>query len=318
MSRHLTAAVLAIAASATACEQSATAPAKTSGKGSKKQACLAIVNGDETVAPKAVGLIFREDGDTFSACTGTWVSSNTFFTAAHCTGGGGAPIYYAGNRSVNLEENYHERLANALQPVEQVISPISFVGGEVKGEDIHKDLAVLVFPKGSAPSVIPLLDRKPKKGESVEIVGFGRNRIGDQSSSESTASIKRRGRNKLKYLEGIEEQMPDALTIVGDYEDTGSSDSLGSNGDSGGPLLIDGALAGIASTAGRLTDAESREYYGGDAGTNYADLSSSFAREFMAKAEKKGAVFTRVGDEVDAEDDSGPGSDDDDESVDCD
>ncbi|MDQ3233327.1 MAG: S1 family peptidase [Pseudobdellovibrionaceae bacterium] len=191
---------------------------------------------------------------TFSdkICTGTFISHNTFVTANHC---------------VDLQDHQlSDHNVNGVQPVAGFKHPLPSLGRRY-------DLAVLVFPPQPSTVSARLINRPAVVGDILTIVGFGVN----QSSAD--VGIKRQGTNTIENVadglitfEGIAhpQTAPDG-SIISTGEDVSAR-----GGDSGGPLYIEGMLAGVTSGGrGNLS--------------YYVDLNSAHSHYVLQKAVDLGA-----------------------------
>ncbi len=262
--------------------------------GTAPAGCLAIVGGTESEAQPAIGMLYQRKGDQIFICTGTFVSQNTLITAAHCFPFG-RDIYYSPGSSWDLtnEEVVNQVTRDAVPSTKVVLSPVKIHNGSgIASTDSHMDLAVVIFPDNTAPATLPILGRPAVEGEPAELFGYGRTEIdGKHADAQSgTMTAKRHGRNKVSKPEQLLKSYPNTLMLFGAASGTGQDKALASNGDSGGPLLVDGAVVGIASTASlskSLGDVTKEEAF-----TVYADLSSTYARDFYREAEQAGATFS--------------------------
>lgn len=192
-------------------------------------------------------------------CTGTFVSDTTLITAAHCVR---APNRTTGvvNQTISLPRQGDVKSLKVLANVRsnQNVSP--------------HDSAIVIFPPGTAKATMPLHRTAAKVGDKIMLVGYGGEVWGGR------AGTKRKGTNELTevargYL--ISERR-------GNNPNSGEGVAV-APGDSGGPLFIDNALAGIAS--------------GGGLGSNsiHVDLQSDTSKAFLELAVKAGAVIPGVG-----------------------
>jgi hypothetical protein len=184
-------------------------------------------------------------------CTGTVVGKGTILTAAHCT--------------------LNTPLTALGRPVELLIR------GDDSGQAGEHDLAVLRLQEDAAldPEPIPLAVTGSNLGSTVVIVGFGH---GDPDEHDKIG-VKRIGRN---HLSSVSE-----LLLIG----TPSGDVSGldrastASGDSGGPLIVDGRLLGVAT--GRNVS------WNGARQSWFVDILSDPSRNLLQRAEKMGANIER-------------------------
>jgi hypothetical protein len=139
------------------------------------------------------------------------------------------------------------------------------------GRNVNKwDLSLITFPEGTAKAVSELASVPAKSKDKFTIVGFGLNQMKDVSNGDS-AGVKREGANTVSSISGgfIQFTGKDSTT-TGDGTDVSSA-----SGDSGGPLFINGKVAGVTSGGG----------WGGFGRTRslYIDLWSAESRAFLGK-----------------------------------
>jgi len=210
----------------------ACAPFHTACKFGTTESDLRVTNGrqiGDDEMPAIVNIQAPIGGGAFAGCTATWVSDRTILTAAHCIVGDGG----------------------------QLLSPVRVARGGGKGavatrSILHPtyrrgtdgyDVAIVVFPPNSSTQFIPVSPTQARAGEELILVGFGKFDHNDGQSG----GPKRTGRNRVLTIDQRGRIVFDGnvspLTAAGTGEDV-----VNSQGDSGGPMLINGRIIGISST----------------------------------------------------------------------
>lgn len=191
-------------------------------------------------------------------CTGTFVSDRVVLTAAHCldrTEGGGMSL-----GDVLAEGAIHGTLVGKVAALRKT------------------DLAALAFPEGTGKAWVSLAPRPPAPAERIAFVGFGRNDV----KNGATSGVKRLGYN-------TSEKRPDGfLHVVGLAANAEGADALPrgedaatSFGDSGAPLFLNGAIAGVGSGGGLMPDGRKH--------SQFVDLSSPESCALLAQVVAAGA-----------------------------
>ena len=148
------------------------------------------------------------------------------------------------------------------------------------------EIAVVSFPRGSAPGTTPLYASEPQEGQEFTIVGYGLNNYSYGSHGEQTGNgsgVKRKGKNRIAEVSSGMIRFYGVPTAA-DRSTPLGQDSASGSGDSGGPLLIDGALA--ATTAGGGL-AQARDESGRIVTvkvSNYIDLHEASNEDFLRSA----------------------------------
>lgn len=289
----------------------------TSGTKKKKNSCLAgfnVINGKDTTDYPSVGLLAELDPKNVigGTCSGIWVGPNTMITAAHCiTAGSETELVYLKGNSVSTGETIQEAqkiVDGGIKPKKVIINAEELKHGNLENDAIemniaYKDMAILIFEDDVAPATTKILDRLPKDQEAAVIVGFGATSSAVRTAEAGEKSIKRVGKNHVVVRDELRQAFPDLLLMFGrgETEDTSGKavDSLSGAGDSGGPIFVDGAVAGVVSNGTSDQDSNNQvsdlgEQFGGkgDNLTVYASLNSSFAKALLEKAKKAGAKFS--------------------------
>jgi secreted trypsin-like serine protease len=227
-----------------------------------------VLNGSEY--PSVVMLYDQKIG---AICTGTFVTDRTVISAAHCTMSG--KIDAKGNvdgsilivKVKNLEAGEVELIAESEAMVRNPL-------WESNGKNVNKwDLSLITFPKGTAKAVSDFATSKPKVRDTLTIVGYGLNQSKNLLDGKS-AGVKRVGTNTVTAVsDGFIQFKGQSATTTAD-----GTKSSASGGDSGGPLFVNGKLAGITSGGGA-------DWFGlGSSSTSlYVDLNSPESKAFLSQ-----------------------------------
>jgi secreted trypsin-like serine protease len=229
----------------------------------------------ESTYPSVV-LLVMELAEGQAICTGTFVNDSQVISAGHCVEGldpadpsmyvvtkNAAGEYVATAKAVSFKRNPNYDISLGVSPY---------------------DVSVINFKAGSAPATSPLATRAPSAGDTLTIVGYGNNvnefdRYGQLTGSG--AGTKRVGTNKVGSVSGGFINF-NGLPEADGYTTSGTLVSSGS-GDSGGPLFVNGALAGVTSGGGLRSDGR-----GGYLATSkYVDVNSVYVKSFLASQIKK-------------------------------
>ncbi len=229
-----------------------------------------VTNGREVGESEYPSVVLLYDKVQGGICTGTFITPTVVLSAAHCTMGG----------NVDADGNVDLKLAiiKITDPVnkkaELVAESTAIVRNPLwdkNGRNVNKfDLSLITFPEGTSKAVSDLATVAAKAKDKFTIVGFGLNQMKDMSNGDS-AGVKREGVNSVSSISGgfIQFTGKDSTT-TGDGTDVSSA-----SGDSGGPLFINGKVAGVTSGGG----------WGGFGRTRsmYIDLWSAESRAFLGK-----------------------------------
>ncbi len=263
-------------------------------------ACLAVVTGcranteasdvkitngiviPEGEQPAVVSLLRRilDDKGNYkggATCTATWIDVNTLITAAHCLGDGESD---SSGKMLSPQLVVFEILDPTSTPkltatVTNIVEAYRNKKWEAKKGFNNFDLAILKTQP-------PRSNERPRgkilinhdgvaKGAAVEIIGYGFNNM--STFGKGGDDLKRIGNNVIAssgngFL-NIEGLIKDAANGP-----TGEKASAG-NGDSGGPMLHDGQLIGVASGGG-----SGGLFARGEA--SYVDLRSQESKDFLS------------------------------------
>jgi trypsin len=190
-------------------------------------AATRIINGVPTGEYPAVAGLEIVDATTMALCTGTLVSPSVVLTAAHCVGGSPVAIRVTFFPDGTTAAHYWA-LAYAIHP-------------EYSFPDADLALVLLEAPVAGVASV-PLTARKPRSGKSGTIVGYGRDEAGIVGLKQKGTVRLRRCPRRVPQLGLLPGSLGRALCW---RSRPGEQDTC--HGDSGGPLLVGGYLAGVTS-----------------------------------------------------------------------
>ncbi len=273
---------------------------------------FSLVNADITTDYESVGrLVIKEvdpdDPENYfiKICSGSALSENTFLTAFHCLPTNKTPssIYYVDEAELNLEwtiEQQDELLTEDRRALQIIIDEQPDVKFNDNGdavintEAVHQDLAAIIFPDDTFHSFLPIGDRNPVSCEFVELVGYGDITI--PATSENLVSVRRAGTNRLPLVPKNLSLPFGTILISGWKEENGSQNlTIASSGDSGGPLLVNGAITGILSIGGLInelsSDGQLNSFLSGNALNFYASLQTPNAARLLEKTVQAGGSF---------------------------
>ena len=209
--------------------------------GSQAAACLYITNGLVANAAKFPAVVPVESD--LGHCTGTFIGPNSVLTAAHCladaqTNGGPA----LANLEILIGGFNGERI-----PVKAVYFP-KWAGAN---QPYDNDLAVLVLEGSVAPAIMPVATARPKAGDAFTLAGYGRLLANDSSINLNPNHLLYYGQNKIvaaddELLYFLGESGTDIQSAPGQFSGTG-------HGDSGGPMMIGQAVAGVTNLITNLS-----------------------------------------------------------------
>lgn len=223
----------------------------------------------------SVALLILNQASGQSNCTGTFISSSVVLTAAHCVEGlkdpKNGPLYYARHDA-----------EGKIYAVALAQSATQYPGYDIKIGSGANDLAIVRFPEGTAPAISEI-GVSPSIGDPFTIVGYGNNDFTYRPTGElqqasgaltlrSGSNVIYKSENDILYFAGVSRASVRGLQ-------PGTEVSAG-QGDSGGPMFVDGKLVGVASGVG----------YGGNdpsgvqiAVSAYVDLNSWTSQEFLKR-----------------------------------
>jgi hypothetical protein len=219
------------------------------GSADKEASAVKVTNGIEIAESEFPSVVFivAQTREGLANCTATFVNDAQAVSAAHCVEGTSErnPAVYlieqkmvAGRLQMRAVAKAQRWFRDANYDINDGVGPL--------------DVAVINFPADTAPGTSELAVEDPQVGDELTIVGYGNNRNYVDTYGElsgSGAGKKRKGNNKVGNVtdDGMIQflGLPEAVSEVeaGIY-------SLSGSGDSGGPLFINGRLAGVTSGGG--------------------------------------------------------------------
>ena len=238
-----------------------------------------VLSGVGTVArPEVVRIDNRNLGEW---CTGTFVNDTTMLTASHCISvdavGGGISLY--DHPSVKAIAKFY----NTASPANGCAGgayPVSLVT-----VCPQIDLAVLVFPRGTAASLgldsFPSVAyRSPRAGESITMFGFGPTAVhGSGGTKNAAVGIVSNDNGGVIILD------------VGNYANLVPGGNAGIlNGDSGGPVFdASGAIVGVNSGFQYWGDGSFRSFVVDVRGSNSSAV-FDYAYSYSDAAKRPGPI----------------------------
>ncbi len=229
----------------------------------------------ESTFPSVV-LLVMETAQGQGICTGTFVNDSQIISAGHCVEGldPADPSLYV--VTTNAQGEY---VATA-----KAVSFKRHPSYNIRLGVSPYDVSVINFNADSAPATSAVATRSPTAGQTLTIVGYGNNVNEFDSWGQLTGSgagTKRAGTNSVGSVtggfinfNGLPEA--DGATTQGSLVSSGS-------GDSGGPLFVNGQLAGITSGGGLRSDGRGGYY----ATSKYVDVNSAYVKSFLSSQLKR-------------------------------
>ena len=229
-----------------------------------------VTNGREVAESDFPSVVLLYMPDITSICTGTFVNNAQVVTAGHCVEG-----LDSENPNMVIVREVDGKLTAVAKAIRYQRNPNYNIDLGVN----PNDLSVVTFPANTAPATTRVTTVTPRAGDAFTIVGFGNNENFINESGEldgSGAGVKRAGSNRVSSVSG---GFISFTGVPGAGQARAGQQVSSGAGDSGGPLFINGRLAGVTSGGGlRQTSS------GPVAQSFYVDLTSSASRAFLSRA----------------------------------
>jgi secreted trypsin-like serine protease len=256
------------------------------GSAQPETSAVKVTNGieiAETDYPSVV-MIVANTPEGLANCTATFVNDSQAVSAAHCVEGTSErnPELYLVEQTMVNGRPQMRAVAKAQRWYRDATYDINEGVGPL-------DLSVITFPSNTAPATSDIAVVDPKVEDELTIVGYGNNRNYVTSMGQiggSGSGKKRKGTNLVGNVtaEGMIQfiGLPQSVSDVekGQY-------ALSGSGDSGGPLFINGRLAGVTSGGGVAQTRDGQTIYISE----YVNLRSASSQTLLKKALKAGTAL---------------------------
>lgn len=240
--------------------------------GAEQDSASKITNGKVLGDSDYPSVVLLYDAKLGAICTGTFINETTVISAAHCTEGGKVDATGKVTGSLSII-NVKDLAAGQAELVATSTAIVRNIQWDKAGKNVNKyDLSLITFPAGSAKAVSSLAASSPKAGAQLTIVGYGLNQSKNLADG-SSAGVKRIGANTVTSVSAGFIQFSGQSTTT----TANGSNSSASAGDSGGPLFVDGKLAGITSGGG------SAGLFSSKTTSMYIDINSADSKAFLGK-----------------------------------
>jgi len=248
--------------------------------GAKPQSSSAkIINGLTANSSEYPSVVHLYDIENNGSCTGTFINSTTVLTAAHCTEYNSADSRgnVSGSISIIQITDFTTKKYDVLATSTSIVrNPL----WDEEGGSVNKyDLALITFPEGTAKALSTLASAQPDVGDQVVLVGLGLDQNIDRDDTSSNG-VKRIGTNEIEAVSDgflAFENLDETTNDKGKFSGPGP-------GDSGGPLFVDGHIAGIVSGA-------QADLFSNILSSYYIDINSKASKKFLDKHLKNPDFF---------------------------
>ncbi|MGE0174213.1 MAG: trypsin-like serine protease [Oligoflexales bacterium] len=278
----------------------------------KNPACLNIVNGEKTTDyPSVVAVVTDLGNNSMGACTGTFVGHNVLLTATHCLAASNMTADKIGILNVSEFDLVRLSTYKIIKPKTVINNGVPATASGRSADNDLEDLTILIFADNTASAFSPIYQGLPVNGSPGALIGYGVTDVHGGREPTNTMRYKRLGINNQvvsdpsfipKIAAGLKAKGYDAdfnangvLSILGNGDDGEGNlptlGSVGASGDSGGPLFVNGLVAGVASQALRMP----LDTVGGEKRTDsitiYVSVASKASQALIEKAKASGAQF---------------------------
>lgn len=245
--------------------------------------CLHLVGGTATAQFPATTMILAKTGPTrYEFCSASFIGPNTLITAGHCLDAiDPMNLRLAGSVELPTSE-FANRYNAGLGPSSVITNGAAYIGQSIDTNNDavrQRDLAVVIFAKTVAPAVFAVAAARPTVGDVVTMASYGATTF---MATSFAKGFQQTGSNVIDNYSSFSALI---ATTSQASTNTNPQDVLASSGDSGGPLLKGGLLAGVLSMQGLLTSPTTIPL------NLWVDLNSAESKNLLARAVAAGAII---------------------------